>query len=373
MRRWTTVSLLLAAACGGTEPNARSFASVSAGSLHTCALTTSGVAWCWGNNASGRLGDGTMTTATTPVPVAESLRFSRIAGGIAQTCAVRDNGAAFCWGENGNGELGDGTTTDRLIPTPVAGGLSFRAISTGEGATCGLAASDSGLYCWGVDIGGGGNAQPRDHLRPARYAPGKYLAVSVGYEIACALRADGLAFCWGYGTKGQLGDGTFTSSDIPVGVDQSASGVFRMVSTGHDHSCGVSPADSVWCWGGNLYGQLGTATAVNAGVPVLADSGTTSDSIAAHSAGHTCALRGTAVVCWGSNALGQLGDGGQPGGALARTVAGGVGFRQVTTGFGHTCGIDTGGVLWCWGANTSGQLGTGDGASSTVPVRVAFP
>jgi alpha-tubulin suppressor-like RCC1 family protein len=304
--------------------------------------------------------------------VAGSLRFTAIAAGYSTTCGLRDNGAAFCWGENGNGEVGDGTTTDRTVPTAVAGGLTFHAVGAGEGLTCGLTASDSGLYCWGVDIGGGTNAPPRDHRRPARIAPGAYAAVSVGYEIACALRTDGQVLCWGYGVEGQLGDGTYTSSDIPVPVDQTASGRFSAVSSGHDHSCAMTTAGAVWCWGNNHFGQLGAVSPLYQGVPIPAAVGV-ADQLEAHSAGHTCAVRAGAAFCWGSNTAGQLGDGGQPGGSTPRPVAGGASFVLVTTGFGHSCGLDHGGALWCWGTNALGQLGTGSDSASSVPVRVAVP
>jgi alpha-tubulin suppressor-like RCC1 family protein len=223
-----------------------------------------------------------------------------------------------------------------------------------------------------VDIGGGTNAPPRDHLRPARLAFGKYLAVSVGYEIACALRADRQVVCWGYGSEGQLGDGAYTSSDIPVEVDQAASGPFVSVSSGHDHSCAITPAGAVWCWGNNGLGQLGVASPLYQGVPLQAAVGT-ADQLEAHSAGHTCAVRAASAFCWGGNGQGQLGDGGQPGGTVARAVAGGLAFAQVSTGVSHTCGIDTDGRLWCWGSNQLGRLGTGTDSSSTVPVRVAGP
>ncbi len=371
MRRFVPLLGMLAA-CGGTDARVPSWAQVTAGPTFTCALTATGAAWCWGSNVAGRLGDGTGENAPVPVRVAGSLRFTALAAGFATACGLRENGAAYCWGENGNGEVGDGTTTDRLAPTAVAGGLTFHAIAAGEGLTCGLTASDSGLYCWGVDIGGGANAPPRDRLRPARYAAGTYVAVSVGYEIACALRADRQALCWGYGSEGQLGDGAYTSADLPVPVDQSLSGPFVSVSSGHDHSCAITPAGAVWCWGNNSLGQLGTPSPLYQGVPIQAAVGT-ADQLEAHSSGHTCAVRSGTALCWGSNASGQLGDGGQPGGTASRAVAGGVSFAQVTTGTSHSCGIDIGGRLWCWGSNQVGQLGTGAGSPSNVPVQVAVP
>ncbi len=364
--------LFLLVACHGTEPSARSFLMLSAGFGHTCALDPGGRAWCWGSNASGRLGNGDTVDAATPVPVAGSLVFRTIAAGFSHTCAVRDNGAVFCWGENGNGELGDGTTEDRHYPVPVAGGPTMFAVSTGEGMSCGLAVSDSGLYCWGTDIGGV-NALPRDHLRPTRYTPGRFTAVSVGYEIACALRTGGQAACWGYGGEGQLGDGSFTSSDIPVEVDQSATGPFRALQSGHDHTCALALGGAVWCWGSNEFGQLGAVSPLFQGVPLAAAVGAGADSIAAHSAGHTCLLRDTEALCWGGNGSGQLGDGSTNGGVSARPVAGGAPFRQLSLGASHSCGLDAGGAAWCWGRNNAGQLGTGGASASLVPTRVVMP
>ena len=95
------------------------FASVSAGVSFTCGVTIAGDAYCWGENSSGQLGDGTRTNRHTPGPVAGGLSFASVSAAFLHTCGLTAAGDAYCWGFNGDGQLGDGSTTDRLTPVRV--------------------------------------------------------------------------------------------------------------------------------------------------------------------------------------------------------------------------------------------------------------
>jgi alpha-tubulin suppressor-like RCC1 family protein len=133
-----------------------SFTALTAGlDRHTCGLVSSGAAYCWGENAFGALGDGSATTRTTPVRVTGNLVFAQLkAGGyIGHTCGITNAGIAYCWGENERGAVGDGSTTDRFSPTAVSGGLRFAALDAGFRHTCGLT-DTSVLYCWGSGSAG---------------------------------------------------------------------------------------------------------------------------------------------------------------------------------------------------------------------------
>jgi len=160
----TVVAALVACSDGG--PPVLRFQAVSAGAAHSCALETSGRAWCWGQNGTGALGTGDTAQHREPALVT-GFAFTMLAAGFLHSCGLRDDGAAFCWGINGLGELGDGSRQDRWSPVAVAGGLRFVQISAGEGATCGITASDSGLYCWGTDLIGLNAPAGRDSTRPA--------------------------------------------------------------------------------------------------------------------------------------------------------------------------------------------------------------
>src|SRR2546425_653085 len=136
----TTYSFLTPVAVSG----GLTFTVVSAASLHTCGVTTSGAAYCWGQNGYGQLGNGTTTSSTTPVAVSGGLTFAAVSAVLLHTCGVTTSGAAYCWGYNGCGELGNGTTTSSGTPVAVSGGLTFAAVSVGrsssyqESHSCGL-------------------------------------------------------------------------------------------------------------------------------------------------------------------------------------------------------------------------------------------
>ena len=122
--------------------------SIVAGFKHSCSLSTTGTAYCWGENADGQLGIGSTTSANTPNAVGGGSTFAQISAGYAHTCGIAVGGQAFCWGRNDRGQLGDGTASSSTLPVAVAGGLTFKAISAGELSTCGITTSNV-AYCWG--------------------------------------------------------------------------------------------------------------------------------------------------------------------------------------------------------------------------------
>lgn len=137
------------------------FASVSAGSFFTCALTADGGGYCWGDNSAGQLGDGTMNLQTVPTRIVGDFRLSTISAGDGHVCGVAEAGDAYCWGDNPFGEVGDGNLTQQPgwmtqpvpSPVPVTGRLRFRTIAAGIHFTCGVAVDSRG-YCWGRNGGG---------------------------------------------------------------------------------------------------------------------------------------------------------------------------------------------------------------------------
>ena len=146
---------------------ANQYSAVSAGNELTCALTTGGAAYCWGSDIYGAIGNGAKGGAvTSPSPVGGGIVFSTIAAGAFHACGVSTAGATYCWGDNSSGQLGDGTTTDRTAPTAVAGSLTFTGIGAGFSHTCGLTASGA-TYCWGSNASGQlGNGTLTSQLSP---------------------------------------------------------------------------------------------------------------------------------------------------------------------------------------------------------------
>ena len=134
------------------------FASVSEGFTHTCGVTTDGAAYCWGDNLDGQLGTGSVNGGSNvPVPVSGGLTFASVSAGSTHSCGVTPAGVAYCWGEPGP-ELGAGSLRYCPVgcgrsPVPVAGGLTFAAVSAGAGHSCGVT-TDGVLYCWGSNASG---------------------------------------------------------------------------------------------------------------------------------------------------------------------------------------------------------------------------
>jgi len=237
--------------------------SISAGRFHTCALTSSGDVFCWGQNTKGQLGDGTTTRSSIPVKIGFSNKtIVQISSGIAHTCAISSDGEAFCWGANGSGQLGDGTTIQRLIPTTVSGMSSgFKSISSGLDHTCALV-TNGDLKCWGSNEEGQlGDGTTTRRLTPTNVTglTENIIKVSSGYVYTCAVNKSGGVLCWGRNRSGQIGDGTTTNRWQPVGVNGLTSGIVA-ISSGQDFSCAVMSDSGVKCWGDNSFGQLGDMT-----------------------------------------------------------------------------------------------------------------
>ena len=197
------------------------FKQVRTGGFHACGITTTNRAYCWGYNSSGRLGDSTNVTRLRPTRVAAgSRRFRHVDAGGDHTCAVTTTYRAFCWGNGANGALGNGKTYLSFWPRAVAGGLSFERVTTGNGHTCGETAGNR-AYCWGYNGHGQlGDGTTTTRLTPVPVAGGLFFRqVSAGREHTCGKTPADVAYCWGDNLLGALGDGTWQNHRVvPVPV-----------------------------------------------------------------------------------------------------------------------------------------------------------
>jgi alpha-tubulin suppressor-like RCC1 family protein len=198
----------------------RQFRQVSAGAFHTCGVTTLDKAFCWGYNRYGQLGDGsTVIRSSTPSPVVGTRRFRQVDVGLYHTCGVTTSDRAFCWGYGRNGQMGDGNTTVSSSPKAVAGGFSFERVTTGAYFTCGETTLNR-AYCWGSNVAGQlGDGTTLTRLTPVAVAGGRfYNQVSAGASHTCGKTGAAVGYCWGENADGQLGDGTTTDRHRPVAV-----------------------------------------------------------------------------------------------------------------------------------------------------------
>ncbi len=297
---------------------------VGGGLDHTCVLTTQGGVKCWGANVAGKLGDGTSTDSAMPMDVLGlTSGVASVSAGDVYSCAVTTAGGAKCWGNNTLGQLGDSTTTDSHVPADVSGLTGgVAAISAGIDHACALT-TVGGVKCWGRndhgELGGGTSTGPQTCSATACSTTALDVsgltsgvaALSVGGEGAytCALTTAGGVKCWGGNRFGQLGDGTTTDNGTPVDVTRLTSGV-AAIAAGGDHACALTTAGGVKCWGWNYYGQLGNGTTTNSTTPLDVTDLASGVIAVSTGASHTCAITSVGgVKCWGANFVGGLGDG----------------------------------------------------------------
>ncbi len=348
----TTTERLAAAGVVGLASGVLTIAS---GSGHNCVLTTGGAVKCWGRNNDGQLGDGTMVDRPTPVAVSGlASGVAAIAVGGHHSCALTAAGGVKCWGWNNYGQLGGGDVDmyvdERLTPWDVSGLTSgVTAITAGDYHSCALMAG-GGVKCWGSNDDGqlGSGTVGVDRYAPTDVSSSTGTGTLTGIAAiasnmgahTCALTKTGGVKCWGYNSDGQLGDGTTTDRLFPVDVVGLASAV-TAVAVGEYHSCALTAAGGVKCWGDNL-GQLGDGTTTRRSTPVGV-SGLASGA-AAVSAGtlHTCAITvAGAALCWGNNIDGRLGDGTNASSTVPVPVKGfaGAGGTVSSSPAGVACGL----------------------------------
>lgn len=351
------------------------FLQVSTGGNHSCAVRTDSTLWCWGDNRFGQLRLNDTTNRLTPVNVGDTA-WNRVSCGQSHSCSLRTDGSLSCWGNNTSGQLGNPAIPPSGGPTEVAGG-PWQSISAGSYQTCGIK-PDGTLWCWGDNTNGQiGNGTLDNQPSPVQVTlAGSGLVfthVSSNYLHTCATTSDGELWCWGLNSDGQTGDLNGSYHLSPVQVDGTG---WTDVSTGFYHTCALKNDGSLWCWGGNESGQLGSASVPTgqgsqSAVAVQLD-GNTWKSVSSGQS-HTCAVKtDNSLWCWGDNSYGQLGTGDANAANIPASVAATVGttWSMVATDVDHTCAVATDGMLWCWGENTSGQLGTGNTQAQLVPTKV---
>ena len=236
---------------------------------HGCALGADRRPWCWGNNAGGALGAASTTTrSSVPLEVASALTYRRITAGYYLTCGLTVTGSAYCWGQNSSGQVGDGTTLDRNIPTAVLTLPDAVDIDAGAYHVCAVLSSGR-VACWGHNEAGGLGDGTSGMMRSTwTFVSGLVDAVQIssGAYHTCALRRGGRVLCWGLNDHGQLGDGTTTDRTTPVEV----AGGFaaQALSLGGRHSCALALDGRIYCWGQNSDRQLGDGSNTDRAMPV---------------------------------------------------------------------------------------------------------
>lgn len=201
------------------------FVSLTAGGQHTCGLTSGGAGYCWGENVFGQLGIGNTILQTAPhaVTMPSATSFASMTAGSLATCALSTSGSAYCWGGNSSGQLGDGTVTSRSLPGSVLlpAGTVLSQLVSGGNHTCGIATSGE-MVCWGYNsygqVGVGNTTSPASPQVVPESTQEQFRSIAAGLRSTCALTDEGEAWCWGSNGYGQLGIGSLVNSSSPQRV-----------------------------------------------------------------------------------------------------------------------------------------------------------
>ena len=382
-----------------------SVSAISAGTGAACAVSGSGNVYCWGNNSNGQLGNNSTTESHIPVEVVGVggvgflSKIASVSTNETTSCALSTSGNAYCWGSNVNGQLGNNSTTESHTPVEVVGvgGSGFLSgilsLGTSSEATCALVSDN--VYCWGSNgFGGLGNGTNTASLTPivVQGVGGSgtlfpISAIAVGGYTNCAASISGHVYCWGGGVGGTLGNGANANSTTPVevvGVGGSGflSGILSVSLNSPNTACAFSSSGNIYCWGVNSYGSMGNGTTVNSNSPVevvgVGGSGNLTGIVSiATTVENTCGASSSGnVYCWGDNTFGALGDNSTtasntPIEVLDLSGVGNLtGIQAVSEGDLSTCASSGSGNAYCWGSNQFGQLGNNSTTNSSLPIQV---
>jgi len=393
------------------------------------AIKTDGTLWAWGANASGQLGDRSVTNRSSPVQIGaenEWLAASnnnltsfyvdignnvyyagsgsygqtqtgytsgavgssnypfyissqgnwgvmKSSGANTHTSIVRGNGSLWSWGSGLTGGLGDGTTIDKSSPVQIGALTNWRTTSSGNFFTLALK-RDSTLWSWGT----GGSGQLGSGTTLARSSPVQvgssntngWFTIATGYRTGYAIDGARTFYSWGLNSYGQIGDGSTNDKSTPTAIGAATD--WYQINAGYYHALAIrATTGQLWAWGANDRGQVGDGTTVNRSSPVQVGTLTGWTSIAG-GFDTSYAIKGGALWAWGLNSNGQLGDSTTVNksspiqiGTLTNWL-----YVDASSEAGSGFAIKTDGTLWAWGANNVGQLGIGNIENKSSPTQV---
>ncbi len=289
----------------------------------------------------------------------------------------------LAWGFNDAGQLGNGTTTNSDVPVKVElpKGAEVTAMAAGGVHSLGLK-STGAVLAWGQNFSGQlGNGTTTSSDVPVKVdlpTGMKAVAVAAGNLHSLALTSKDSVLAWGYNEYGQLGDGTMTDSDVPVKVKLPKGTKVRAVAAGDFDSLGLTSTGAVLAWGSGDFGELGDGSTKGSDAPVKVKLPKGVKVVAIAAGGYdNLALTSTGqVLAWGNNGQDELGDGKSADSDVPVEVKlpKRIKVTALAGGYGHSLALTSTGSVLAWGDNYYGELGVGKAVgSSAVPLKVKLP
>ena len=355
---------------------------VSAGRDSTCGITQTTALYCWGipqTGAGGYSSSDALGEPTLITNLASGVQDVQV--GFSSTCAIKDGGDLYCWGANDYGQLGIGSTIQQAVPQKVTFfNKNVSKVAVGGSSVCALSKLGA-VYCWGNSyrgrLGISSNVNEVTPVVVSALGSGNKEIVS-GESHSCVLTIAGAVKCWGYGEFGTIGNGlNAATNDTPAQVSGLTSGI-KAISAGARYSCALTGNDVLVCWGYNYEGQLGLGQGNFTSVYSTPQVSNTSVLTLSSGARTTCFTKSNGAYCQGENYDGALGSGMSsmqlPKSPVAmRVLKLSSGLSQIAVGESHACALLSRGALYCWGSNSFKALGNGTGTSSVFPVITSTP
>jgi alpha-tubulin suppressor-like RCC1 family protein len=332
-------------------------------------VKANGSLWAWGNNAHGQLGQGDSIDRWIPTQIGSDHDWV-LAVADGTTLALKANGTIWGCGDNFYGSLGQGYF-GLYFPNLVQVGSEDDWTYIGFQNHSIALKSNGGLWAWGNNTSGEmglgfvsfGIDTPTATGTPAT----EWVSGAVGGSHTVALRSEGTLWSWGSNDHGQLGTGNNTDQNTPVMSGNDSNWV--AVSAGEDHTAALKSNGTLWSWGDNGNGQLGIGNYNDQDNPQQV-SGSNWASVSCGSA-HSLALKADGTLwAWGDNSSGQLGTGNYSTFTSPVQIGSYDKWLAIAAGGKHSLALKADGSLWAWGRNTEGQLGTGNNTVQLSPVQV---
>ena len=329
----------------------------------TLGIQSNGTLWAWGNNSFGQLGTSNQTNYSSPVQIGTLSTWSQVSTGVVFTIAIQSDGTLWSWGTNVTGQLGLSDTTNRSSPVQVGTNSNWAQIFAGYYSSIAIQ-SNGTLWAWGENIQGElGLGDLTNRSSPVQVGTLSTWSqvTNGGTSVAsmAAIQSNGTLWMWGINSYGQLGvgsAGTIISTPVQVG----SLSTWTQVSIGNSFTVGLQNNGTIWTWGNNSFGQLGTQNFNNRSSPVQ---------VAPYYVNNWSAIRafGSSVLAlqssgslwgWGLNSYGQLGTTYTSYSPVQISLYGASGWKLIIGGDQSTAMLQNNGSLWTAGLNSFGQLGT---------------
>jgi len=357
---------------------------IAAGGDHTAVIRPDGSLWSWGENVFGQVGDGTVNLRNIPIKIGTDVTWTNVSAGLFHTAAIKADGSLWVWGDNSRGQLGVGSAVPSVAaPVRVGTETNWAAVSAGDFHTLALK-TDGSLWGWGDNSTGqvgdgsvvpGIQYLPLQIVLPSPSANNDWVAIAAGGGHSLALKSNRTVWTWGFNGSGQLGNGTNIDQSAPLVLLQPSPAVNNAwvnLAAGRLQSLALKNDGTLWLWGENSSGQLGSGTAVNSAVPTQENNPSSNWLAASSGDSHAVGRKSDGTLwSWGNNASGQLGIGNTIDSNVPNKIGADSDWLSVAAGYNHTVALKTSGAIWAWGENGSGQLGDGTNLSRNSPVAVS--